>query len=66
MTKYRSEVRDQKRADSEVPIPIHEGVLLWARQLGRPAQHLWQRRGPRPRLLGETGPVANVGERDAR
>jgi hypothetical protein len=65
MTEYRSEVRDQKRAEWDVPIPMHEGMVLSAASLGPPGPHPWQLRGLRRRLLGETGRVLNVGERDA-
>jgi hypothetical protein len=66
MTDCRSEVRDQKRVDWNVPIPMHQGMVPAAANLGPPAPHPWQLRGLRPRLLGETSLVVNVGERDAR
>jgi hypothetical protein len=65
MTEYRSEVRDQKRVDWHVPIPMHEGMVRFAANLSPPPPHPWQRRGLRPRLLRETGRVVNVGEPDA-
>ena len=65
MTDYRTEARDQKRVDWDVLFPIDDGVVLRVRQLGPPAPHPWQLRGLRPRLLGETGLVVNVGEPDA-
>ena len=65
MTEYRSEVRDQKRVDWNVPIPMHQGMVPAAANLGPPAPHPWQLRGLCPRLLRETGLVVNVGEPDA-
>ena len=62
MTEYRSKVRDHMQVDWDVPI----GMVLSAANLGPPAPHRWQLRGLRPRLLGETSLVVNVGERDAR
>jgi hypothetical protein len=65
MTEYRSEVRDHMQVDWDVPMPMHEGMVLSAANPGLPAPHPWQLRGRRPRLLGATGLVVNVGERDA-
>ena len=65
MTEYRSEVRDQKQVDWNVPIPMRERMVPSAANLGPPAPHPWQLRGLCPRLLRETGLVVNVGEPDA-